>query len=129
MKAYSMDLRQRVINDCDAGMKTKTVADKYSVSPAWVRRLKQHRRERGHIQPLKPNRAACRKIDRDQLKQLITDHPDATLAELREMMGNQFSRWSIARVLHSLGFSFKKRRYMPPNKTGPTLQKNVLSGD
>ncbi|MEM8739184.1 MAG: hypothetical protein AAGG38_12010 [Planctomycetota bacterium] len=47
MKAYSMDLRPRVIGDCDAGLPTKQVALKYSVSPAWVRRLKQHRRERG----------------------------------------------------------------------------------
>lgn len=36
--AYSMDLRRRVIADCDAGLGTKAVALKYSVSPAWVRR-------------------------------------------------------------------------------------------
>lgn len=41
--AYSMDLRQRVIADCDRGLKTNAVALKYSVSSAWVRRLKQHR--------------------------------------------------------------------------------------
>lgn len=46
-----MDLRQRVIDDCDAGLPTKVVAQKYPVSPAWVRRLKQHRRERGDIVP------------------------------------------------------------------------------
>lgn len=40
MKAYSMDLRQRVIDDCDASISTKLVAEKYGVSPAWVRRLK-----------------------------------------------------------------------------------------
>ena len=31
--AYSMDLRQRVIDDCDSGMGTKAVAAKYRVSP------------------------------------------------------------------------------------------------
>ena len=44
MKAYSIDLRVRVFKDLDGGMKTSAVAVKYSVSPAWVRRLKQRRR-------------------------------------------------------------------------------------
>jgi transposase len=52
-----MDLRERVIGDCDSGMSTSEVAQKYAVSPAWVRRLKQHRRERGDIVPRPPARA------------------------------------------------------------------------
>jgi transposase len=45
MSSYSMDLRVRVLKDSDAGMLTRRVAEKYQVSPAWVRRLKQRRRE------------------------------------------------------------------------------------
>ncbi len=37
-KAYSMDLRVRVIADCGAGLGTTAMAAKYQVSPAWVRR-------------------------------------------------------------------------------------------
>ena len=51
MKAYSMDLRERVLADCDAGMGTDEVAAKFSVSPAWVRRLLQRRRETGETAP------------------------------------------------------------------------------
>jgi hypothetical protein len=40
VKPYSMELRQRVLADCDAGMKTAAVAQMYSVSEFWVRRLK-----------------------------------------------------------------------------------------
>lgn len=40
-KAYLMDFRERVAADHDAGLGTKAVAQKYSVSPAWVRRLIQ----------------------------------------------------------------------------------------
>jgi transposase len=47
----SMDLRTRVLTHCDSGMKTKAVAEKFSVSPAWVRRLKQRRRETGEVAP------------------------------------------------------------------------------
>lgn len=49
MKAYSMDLRTRVLADCDAGLATKPVAEKYGVSRTWVRSLKQRRRETGEI--------------------------------------------------------------------------------
>jgi transposase len=45
MKAYSVDLRQRVLDDCDAGLGTKAVAEKYSVSPSWVRKLKKQDRD------------------------------------------------------------------------------------
>jgi transposase len=51
MKPYSMDLRQRVLEDCDGGLSTLQVAQKYRVSTAWIRRLKQRRRQTGDIQP------------------------------------------------------------------------------
>ena len=44
MRAYSADLRERVLGDCDAGMGTRAVAQKYRVSASWVRRLKPTRR-------------------------------------------------------------------------------------
>jgi transposase len=53
MLSYSMDLRLRVLKDCDTGMPTKQVAEKYEVSRAWVRRLKQRRRETGETQPFR----------------------------------------------------------------------------
>ena len=51
MEAYSLDLRTRVLAAIDGGKKTKEVATLFSVSPAWVRRLKQRRREDGSISP------------------------------------------------------------------------------
>ena len=36
MKPYSMDLRERVLADCDAGTATSAVAQKYRVSPSWL---------------------------------------------------------------------------------------------
>ena len=42
MKAYSMDLRERVVAACDAGDDTREeIAARFSVSVAWVRRLLQ----------------------------------------------------------------------------------------
>ena len=51
MRAYSMDLRERVLLDSDPGMKAADVAAKYRVSGSWVRLLKQRRRDTGAVAP------------------------------------------------------------------------------
>ena len=51
--AYSMDLRERVIEDADAGVSSKDLAARYHVSRPWVDALKQRRRETGSIAPRK----------------------------------------------------------------------------
>ena len=110
MKSYSMDLRVRVLSDCDAGLKTKQVAEKYSVSPAWVRRLKQRRRETGRIEP-RPHTGGPKpklKPHHDQLRRLVREHPDATLEELRKMLGVSVSLATICRALKAAGLTFKK---------------------
>jgi transposase len=106
--AYSMDLRQRVIDDCDAGLGTKAVAQRYHVSPAWVRRLKQHRRERGDIVP-RTGTGRRPIIDDHQLAQLVQDQPDATLVELRDRLGVKVTPQAVSKALRRLALSFKKR--------------------
>ena len=54
MRAYSMDLRVRVLAACDDGMGTAEAADTFAVSPAWVRRLKQRRGGPGRSPPGPP---------------------------------------------------------------------------
>ena len=51
MAPYSMDLRTRVLADCDAGVAAKEVATKFRVSRSWVNRLVQRRRETGEVVP------------------------------------------------------------------------------
>lgn len=46
-----MDLSERVIRDWDAGLRADVIAEKYSVSRAWVHRLQQPRRKTGSIEP------------------------------------------------------------------------------
>jgi transposase len=115
MAAYSMDLRKRVLADCDAGLRTKPVAEKYGVSRTWVRWLKQRRRETGNITPGKsPGRP--RKIDRDQLQRLVAAYPDATLLELRDRLGVACAPTTIWMALAALQITFKKKRSTRRNK-------------
>ncbi len=121
MKAYSMDLRVRVLADCDAGLGTKSVASAYRVSSAWVRRLKQRRRETGEIAPRRRGGGPHpRKIDRQRLKAAVADQPDATLVELRQHLGVNCSLSAICKVLKQLKLTYKKRRFAPRSRIVPT---------
>src|SRR5882762_10487415 len=116
--AYSMDLRVRVLADCDAGMGTPAAAKKYSVSPAWVRRLKQRRKETGETAPRKGRTGPrpLRETHGDALRQAVAARPDATLAELREGLGLAVSLSTLWNALDSLGLTFKKKSRTPPSR-------------
>jgi len=127
--AYSQDLRDRVLAACDGPMKTKQIADIFGVSPAWIRRIKQRKRELGETSPRPPEPAVRhRKIDRECLRQLVEAHPDATLAELGAMLGVRCVESSIWKALDKMGYSFKKRRSMRPSRTGPMSPRNGRGG-
>ncbi len=117
---YSQDLRDRVLAACSRGMSTKQITELFGVSPSWVRRVKQRLRDDGETTP-RPPEPKCRhtKIDRDRLVELVEAHPDATLVELREMLGVNCSESAVWKALDRLGFTFKKRRSMRRNKTVP----------
>jgi transposase len=120
MDAYSIDLRKRVLEDCDAGVGTREVATKYRVSESWVRRLKQRRRETGEISP---RRSGTKQRPTwlayaDELRQLVDEQPDATLVELRERLGQNVSVQTLSRALRALQLTFKKKSSAPPSRIG-----------
>lgn len=111
MRAYSTDLRQRVLADCDAGLPTADAAAKYTVSPAWVRRLKQRRRETGSIdrRPPSPGRPLKLAPHEARLRELVRDDPDATLAQYRQRLGVAVSLAALCSFLRRIRLSFKKK--------------------
>jgi len=121
MAPYSMDLRSRVIADCDAGLGTKAAAEKYQVSPSWVRKLKQIRRETGQIGPRPQRVSHATKLDAhvETLQQLVELQPDATLRELRAQLGVKVGLATIARALVRLRLTFKKKCSMRPSSSDP----------
>ncbi|MEM6690354.1 MAG: helix-turn-helix domain-containing protein [Planctomycetota bacterium] len=110
MKAYSLDLRVRVLADSDEGMPTSAVAAKYSVSQSWVRRLKQVRRETGEIEAKPHNGGPKPKLldKQDTLLQLVKEQPDATLEQLQQKLDVPVSLSTIWRALNQAGFTLKK---------------------
>jgi len=128
MQAYGLDLRRRVLADSDAGQSTSRVAKKYRVSSAWVRRLKQRRRETGEITARRSGGRRPRIIDRQRLAALVEHQPDATLAELRLRLGVRCSLAGLWKALDRLRLTFKKKRCGPPNKRAPTWPSGGRSG-
>jgi transposase len=110
MRAYSVDLRQRVIDDCDAGMGTKAVAAKYAVSPSWVRKLKKQKRDTGSIEPLvaTPGPKPTLAPHEDRLGELIRANPDRTAGEYRALLGADVAVVTVWRAIRRLGFTHKK---------------------
>ena len=108
--AYSMDLRERVITDAEAGLSSKELAVRYHVSRAWVDALKQRHRETQSIAPLKQTKFRRRVLEGqdERLKALIAAQPDATLAELRAALPTSASLATLWRALQQLDFTVKK---------------------
>lgn len=128
MKPYSMDLRERVMAAYDAGRQTKEISKTYNVSPAWARRLKQHRRERGDIKPRTGGGRQTPKVDPARLQDLVDQKPDATLAELRESLKVDCSIWTICKALRKLKLTYKKSRFAPPSRIGQMSHSSGRSG-
>ena len=109
---YSMDLRERVIQDADAGLSTKELTARYHVSRAWVDALKQRQRETGSIEPLTQTKFRGRVLEGqdDRLAAAITAQPDATLRELREVLKMSAGLATIWRAANQLDLTVKKNR-------------------
>jgi transposase len=124
MAAYSMDLRERVVAACDEGGDTRAeIAERFSVSESWVRRLLQRRRETGSIAPKPRGGGQPPAFDAEageRLRQAVAADNDATLKELAAAGGVACSTSAVDRALRRLGITRKKSRPVPPSKTDRT---------
>ena len=128
-KPLPQDLRDRVLAAYDRGKQTKEIAGTMGVSPAYARRVKQVRREHNRTTRLPMGGTRVVKVDLEQLRKLVEQQPDATIVELHERLGkDRCSESAVSMALLRLGLSFKKRRFMPPSRTAPTLPNNASSG-
>jgi len=112
MKAYSIDLRQRVIAACDArdGARLQ-IAARFSVSIHFLRKLLRQRRDLGSIDPKPRGGGRARSFTAeasDRLRQAVAAHNDATLAQLAQAVGVTCSLSVVHRELKALGITRKK---------------------
>ena len=112
-RAYSLDLRERVVAAIVAGGSCRMVASTFGVSVASVVKWSQRLRATGSIAAKPMGRQQPRSLaaERDWLMGRLQAVPDLTLraleAELRQR-GVVTSYGSIWRIVHDAGISFKK---------------------
>jgi transposase len=129
---YSMDFRERVIAACDRGMATSVVARLFLVSPSWVRRLKQRRRETGSIAPRVCPSGPPPRIG-PGLHPFIHEHfrkqPGTTLPQLARALeahtGQTYGLTTVRRAAHRLRYRLKKSPLSPPSRHAPISRRNA----
>ena len=127
MKAYSIDLRERVAAARAAPGATQTaVAARFCVSVSFVEKLRQRQRASGSVVvAVLPHRSGPAPLldaaARAELGACLRQQPDATLDELRVWVaalgGPAVSVATVERAVQALDWRRKKRASTPPNAT------------
>ena len=116
MKAYSLDLRQKIIDTYLGGkISQRQMAKRFGVAVSFVEKLLKKYRETGNIAPKVRQQQTPRKLNQEQLNVLaaiVSEHNDATLEELRILLKQQtgvlIGRSTLDRMLGLLEITLKK---------------------
>lgn len=115
-KAYSLDLRVRVLDYYDLGHSYEETAEVFKVSESFVKSMVKQREREGTVE-IKPhgggNQPAFKTAEQKaMLLNLSEQHPDLTLKELAQKVaeagGPKVDHTTVGRTLRSLGVSRKK---------------------
>ena len=125
MKAYSLDLRERVAAACQQpGRTIGAVAAELSVSVFFVEKLLQRQRTSGSLAPLPLRGGPAPCLDasgRAEVVACLRQQPDATLDELRvwgaALGGPAVSPATMGRAVQVVNWQRKKRASTPRKAT------------
>lgn len=81
---YSNDLRERVVSYYDAHHTREETCSRFSISRATLKRWLKQRRETGSVALEARPSSRNRKLNGDELKSYIADHPEAYLREIAD---------------------------------------------
>ena len=117
MKAYPLELRQRIVDAVDQNTQSITaIAATFGVSERYVYKLLEIREQRKDIAPVGHRGGARPKLNEQQMRRLaefVEKAPDATLEELRDLVHKRLrvrvSINTIWRMLSKLNLTVKKK--------------------
>jgi transposase len=104
MKAYALDLRERVVKFIQSGGSKAEAARRFALARSSVYRYLAAA-QKGALTP-KTSWGHWRKLDPEKLQAHVQKHPDATLKELQTVFG--VSHHAVWVRLGKLGFTLKK---------------------
>jgi transposase len=133
-RAYSQDLRERVMAAVDSGAGAYAAASIFRVSVSYIYKLLDRRKRTGETRARpwaggsKPKLAA----HDEALRARVMSEPDATLAELQAwLIAEHDLKVSIGclwKRLRHLGLTLKKSHCAPPSKTGLMSRRRARNG-
>jgi transposase len=130
MEAYSLDLRERILQSCDElDLTRQETADDFGVSRSFLQKLL--RRANNGIsmapEPHRGGRTPTWRRAEAQVRELVRLKPDSTLIELCDALagggGPVMRPWTMCRALAALGLPLKKSRCTPANRIDPTFRR------
>lgn len=121
MKAYSLDLRQKIVDAyAEGNISQRQLAKRFRVALSFIEKLLKQYRETGTIVPKVRVRQTPTKLNVQQLSVLasiVETNNDATLEELRSLLHQQtgvlISRSTVDRMLQKLNLTVKKKHSSP----------------
>jgi putative transposase len=121
-RAYSEDLRRRIVAAVEGGISRNAAARQFAVSVSCVVKLMQRYRRTGTVTPAARGRKPYALAGHEGLVgALVASRPDLTLDELHAELGDrgiQVGRSSVNRFLQVCGLTLKKSRFTPPSNNG-----------
>ena len=123
MKAYSEDLRRKIVDAVRRGVPKSETASLFGVSLSSVKRFTKMEREEGSLAPKKPPGRPQKGTDttRKLLEADLAERPAATAPERRRYLerttGESMSDSTVRRLVRRMGHSRKKDRPSPPSAT------------
>ncbi len=129
----SLDIRKRIVAAVEGGTSCRAAAARFAVSESAVIKLIRRWEQTGSLEPGQMGgHLPVILAEHDELvRELIAAHPDQTLDELLDRLvarGVVVGRTSVHRYLSAIGLTRKKRRSMPPSKTGLTSRPHERPG-
>jgi len=121
MRAYSDDLRQRIVRAVDQGHRQAEIAAAFQVSLATIGRYLKQRRETGYlaVKPIPGRPPKKRAALETALPTQLAAHDDATVEQHCQLWaaahGQQVSAATMRRAIARLGWTRKKSRWVPPS--------------
>ena len=120
-----MDLRERVLAAVDRGTPRKEIVRTLGVSEPTIRRYLRLRRETGSVAPKPPPKrpfSIGQSVEqRRALWKQLEEHNDTTLQRHCQLwerkQGVKVSISTMSRAIRRLGWTLKKRVWVPPNET------------
>jgi transposase len=117
MKAYSVDLRQKILETYQSGgISQRQLAIRFRVTLSFIEKLLKQYRETGSIAPKVRTKQTPTKLtsaELETLAALVKANNDATLAELKEQLkqetGVMIGRSTVDRMLSKLNLTRKKK--------------------